>query len=97
VRFDRPHDALPVLSTALTSLEPALLRQRSNVLTDQADALLQLGALEESCAVALESVKVMANVRPAVGSQRIRRLRSRYEPWRDHQAVKAFDEQLWQL
>jgi transcriptional regulator with XRE-family HTH domain len=97
VRLARPDEAHPILELALDSLRPELVRQRSNVLTDDALALLQLGALEESCQAALRSVKVVATIRPAVGSQRMRQLRGRYEPWRDHPAVKALDEQLWSI
>jgi tetratricopeptide (TPR) repeat protein len=97
VRFSRADEAHPVLERALGLLRPELKRQQSNVLTDDALALLQLGALDESCKLALKSVKLVATIRPAVGSARMRRLRGRYEPWRDHPAVRELDQCLWSV
>jgi transcriptional regulator with XRE-family HTH domain len=97
LRFSRPDEAHPILERALLSLRPELKRQRSNVLTDEALALLQLGALDESCKLALKSVEVVTTIRPAVGSARMRQLRGRYKPWRNHPGVKELDEYLWSV
>jgi len=53
--------------------------------------------VDESCKLALKSVKVVTTIRPAVGSARMRELRGRYEPWRDHPAVRELDEYLWSV
>jgi len=97
LRFSRADEAHPVLERARGALRPELKRQQSNVLTDDALALLRLGALDESCKLALRSVEVVAALRPAVGSARMRQLRRQYEPWRNHPGVKELDEYLWSV
>jgi hypothetical protein len=51
-----------------------LKQQQSNILTDDALALLRLGALDESCKLALRSLEVVTALRPAVGSAQIQQL-----------------------
>jgi transcriptional regulator with XRE-family HTH domain len=97
VRLAQGEIAQPILRAAFGSLRPDLKRQRSNVLIDRAVAALQLGALDESCQLALRSAKLASVTRPAVAMQRLRQLRGQLEPWRDSQAVKDLDEQLWLL
>jgi DNA-binding transcriptional regulator YiaG/tetratricopeptide (TPR) repeat protein len=94
LQLGRPGDALPALTQALDSLDPALRKHRCTALADLATALVQLREIEEGCERACQSLAIATELGHAVSVDRIRRLRRRLQPWHRHPAVRRLDEQL---
>jgi tetratricopeptide (TPR) repeat protein len=94
LQLDRPGDALPALTQALDSLDPALRKHRCTALADLATALVQLREIEEGCERACQSLAIATELGHAVSVDRIRQLRRRLQRWHRHPAVRRLDEQL---
>jgi tetratricopeptide (TPR) repeat protein len=94
LQLDRPGDALPALTQALDSLDPALRKHRCTALADLATALVQLREIEEGCERACQSLAIATELGHAVSVDRTRQLRRRLQPWHRHPAVRRLDEQL---
>jgi len=97
VRLQQPEMALPALEEALALLPPSALRRQSTLLTDMAAALLQQGAIEQACDLAVRALVITRETRSRSVLQRLRHLRQKLEPWNTTSAVRDVDEQLTAL
>lgn len=94
IQLGRPGDALPALTQALDTLDPALRKHRCTALADLATALIHLHEIEEGCERASQSLALATELRHAVSVDRIRQLRRRLQPWHRNAAVRRLTEQL---
>jgi tetratricopeptide (TPR) repeat protein len=94
LQLGRPADAVPALTRALDTLDPALRKHRCTALADLATGLIQLHEVEEGCERASQSLTLAAELRHAVSVDRIRKLRQQLRPWQRSPAVRQLTEQL---
>jgi tetratricopeptide (TPR) repeat protein len=90
----RPADAVPALTRALDTLDPALRKHRCTALADLATGLIQLREVEEGCERASQSLSLAAELRHAVSIDRIRTLERQLPPSHRSPAVRQLREQL---
>jgi transcriptional regulator with XRE-family HTH domain len=94
LQLGRPADAVPALTRALDTLDPALKKHRCTALADLATGLIQLHEVEEGCERASQSLTLAAELRHGVSIDRIRKLRQHLRPWQRSPAVRQLTEQL---
>jgi tetratricopeptide (TPR) repeat protein len=94
LQLGRPADAVPALTRALDTLDPALRKHRCTALADLATGLIQLREVEEGCERASQSLTLAAELRHAVSIDRIRKLERQLPPSRRSPAVRRLREQL---
>jgi tetratricopeptide (TPR) repeat protein len=94
LQLGRPGDAVPALTRALDTLDPALKKHRCTALADLATGLIQLREVEEGCERASQSLTLAAELRHGVSIDRIRKLRHQLRPWHRNPAVRQLTEQL---
>jgi tetratricopeptide (TPR) repeat protein len=90
----RPADAVPALTRALDTLDPALRKHRCTALADLAAGLIQLREVEEGCERASQSLNLATELRHAVSIDRIRRLERQLPPSHRSPPVRRLREQL---
>jgi hypothetical protein len=90
----RPITAVPVLTKALDTLDPALKKHRCTALADLATGLIQLREVEEGCQRASQSLTLAAELRHGVSIDRIRKLERQLPPSHRSPAVRQLREQL---
>jgi tetratricopeptide (TPR) repeat protein len=74
LQLGRPGDAVPALTRALDTLDPALKKHRCTALADLATGLIRLREVEEGCERASQSLTLAAELRHGVSIDRIRKL-----------------------
>ena len=94
LQLGRPGDAVPALTRALDTLDPALKKHRCTALADLATGLIQLREVEEGCERASQSLTLAVQLRHAVSIDRIRKLERQLPPSRRIPAVRRLREQL---
>jgi DNA-binding transcriptional regulator YiaG len=94
LQLGRPADAVPALTRALDTLDPALKKHRCTALADLATGLIQLHEVEEGCQRASQSLTLAAELRHGVSIDRIRKLRQHLRLWHRSPAVRQLTEQL---
>ena len=94
LQLGRPGDAVPVLTRALDTLDPALKKHRCTALADLASGLIQLREVEEGCERASQSLTLAAELRHGVSIDRIRTLERQLPPSQRSPAVRRLREQL---
>jgi hypothetical protein len=94
LQLGRPADAIPALTRALDTLDPALKKHRCTALADLATGLIQPREVEEGCARASQSPTLAAELRHGVSIDRIGKLRHQLRPWHQSPAVRQLTEQL---
>jgi tetratricopeptide (TPR) repeat protein len=94
LQLGRPADAVPVLTKALDTLDPALKKHQTTALADLATGLIQLREVEEGCERASQSLTLATELRHAVSIDRVRKLEHRLRPWPRSPAVRRLREQL---
>jgi hypothetical protein len=94
LQLGRPGDAIPALTRALDTLDPALKKHRCTALADLATGLIQLQEVEEGCERASQSLILAGELRHSVSVDRIRKLERRLPPSHRSPAVRQLREQL---
>jgi tetratricopeptide (TPR) repeat protein len=94
LQLGRPGDAVPALTRALDTLDPALKKHRCTALADLASGLIQLREVEEGCERASQSLTLAAELRHGVSIDRIRTLERQLPPSHRSPAVRRLREQL---
>jgi tetratricopeptide (TPR) repeat protein len=94
LELGRPGDAVPALTRALDTLDPALKKHRCTALADLATGLIQLREVEEGCERASQSLTLAAELRHGVSIDRIRKLERQLPPSHRSPAVRRLREQL---
>ena len=94
VLMGRYSAAVGALRTALGELESDRLKHRCTLSTDLATALAHQGEVEESCALAVESLGLATAISHGESMNRVRRVHFRLLRWRTHPAVRDLTERL---
>jgi tetratricopeptide (TPR) repeat protein len=94
LQLGRPGDAVPALTRALDTLDPALKKHRCTALADLATGLTRLNEVEEGCERASQSLTLAAKLRHGVSIDRIRKLERQLPPSQRSPAVRRLREQL---
>jgi tetratricopeptide (TPR) repeat protein len=94
LQLGRPADAVPALTRALDTLDPALRKHRCTALADLATGLIRLQEVEEGCERAGQSLTLAAELRHGVSIDRIRKLERQLPPGHRSPAVRQLREQL---
>ena len=94
LQLGRPGDAVPALTRALDTLDPALKKHRCTALADLASGLIQLREVDEGCERASQSLTLAAELRHGVSIDRIRTLERQLPPSHRSPAVRRLREQL---
>jgi hypothetical protein len=94
LQLGQPQKAVDELTTALSTLDPALRKHRCTALADLATALIQLGEVEEGCRRASQALRLAIELRHAVSVDRLRSFDRHLAPWQDSPAAQAFREEL---
>jgi tetratricopeptide (TPR) repeat protein len=94
LQLGRPGDAVPALTRALDTLDPALKKHRCTALADLASGLIQLREVEEGCQRASQSLTLAPELRHGVSIDRIRKLERQLPPSQRSPAVRRLREQL---
>jgi DNA-binding transcriptional regulator YiaG len=94
LQLGRPGDAVPALTRALDTLDPAFKKHRCcTALADLATGLIQLREVDEGCERASQSL-TLAELRHGVSIDRIRTLERQLPPSQRSPAVRRLREQL---
>jgi transcriptional regulator with XRE-family HTH domain len=94
IRLAQPHAAQAVLEEAISALDPDAAKQRACYLADQATVCVDEGEVDQACQLGIHALQLLGEVEYETGVQRVRDLRVKLRPWRDHPAVAALTEQL---
>jgi Flp pilus assembly protein TadD len=94
LRLGQLREAEAAFTEALGAVSPDPSRHRAELLVLLATAVARQGRLDEACALAGESLAVVAGVGSAVGVRRVERFRQEVDRWHDHPAVTDLDERL---
>ena len=94
MQFGEPEAAYKVLSEAPTHLSMPSISRRCYILTDLASACIQRKEIGEACAYARQALLLTAWAKSPALWQRINDIRQQFEPWKDIQEVKDFNELL---
>lgn len=94
LRLAQPQAAHAVLEEAIAALSPEAARQRACYLADQAAVCVDEGEVEEACRLGSQALHLLGEVEYATGVQRVRDLRLKLRPYRNHPAVADLTEQL---
>ena len=95
VRLEQPTLAIPALQNALEQLPPQG-RRRGIVLTDLAQASLQLRKVEQACGYTLEALD-LASYSSGVLQKNIQEIRSNLFPFSNTSSVKKLEKRLMQV
>jgi transcriptional regulator with XRE-family HTH domain len=93
-RLEQPQAAQDVLESALTSLDPEVVKTRPRLLTALATAHVRQGRIDEACRLGADALALATRQQVAPNLQDVRKLRMELEPWRTSRPVKELDEQL---
>ncbi|GHO43884.1 hypothetical protein [Ktedonospora formicarum] len=94
LKLQRPKVALEALERAFKQMEGTRTRHRTIVLTDIAEAYLQMGEVEAALSHIEQAINMLKQVKSARVLQRLIDLNKKLEPWRSMPVVKKLDEQL---
>jgi tetratricopeptide (TPR) repeat protein len=94
IRLAQPEAAHAVLEEAIGALDPDAAKQRACYLADQATVCVDEGEVDQACQLGIQALQLLGEVEYETGVQRVRDLRTKLRPWRDHPAVAALTEQL---
>jgi tetratricopeptide (TPR) repeat protein len=94
IRLAQPETAHAVLEEAMGALDPDAAKQRACYLADQATVCVDEGEVDQACQLGIQALQLLGEVEYETGVQRIRDLRVKLRPWRDHPAVADLTEQL---
>jgi tetratricopeptide (TPR) repeat protein len=94
IRLAQPETAHAVLEEAMGALDPDAAKQRACYLADQATVCVDEGEVDQACQLGIQALQLLGEVEYETGVQRVRDLRAKLRPWRDHPAVADLTEQL---
>ena len=94
IRLAQPETAHAVLEEAMGALDPDAAKQRACYLADQATVCVDEGEVDQACQLGIQALELLGEVEYETGVQRVRDLRAKLRPWRDHPAVADLTEQL---
>ncbi len=94
LKFEEPEATLAAVDTSLALVDPANLHERAHRGLFRAEALIQHGAIAESCTIIGDVAQLTAISRPQRVDQRVYGLRSELTPWERTRAVRELDERL---
>jgi hypothetical protein len=94
IRLAQPEAAHTVLEEAIGALDPDAAMQRACYLADQATVYVDEGEVDRACQLGIQALQLLDEVEYETGVQRVRDLRAKLRPWRDHPAVADLTEQL---
>ncbi|HTE68585.1 MAG TPA: helix-turn-helix transcriptional regulator [Actinomycetes bacterium] len=94
IRLAQPDTAHAVLEEAIGALDPDAAKQRACYLADQATVCVDEGEVDQACQLGIQALQLLGAVEYETGVQRVRDLRAKLRPWRNHPAVADLTEQL---
>ena len=94
IRLAQPEIAHAVLDEAIGALDPDAAKQRACYLADQATVCVDQGEVDQACQLGIQALQLLGAVEYETGVQRVRDLRVKLRPWRNHPAVADLTEQL---
>ena len=96
IRLAQPETAHAVLEEAIGALDPDAAKQRACYLADRATVCVDEGEVEvdQACQLGIQALELLGEVEYETGVQRVRDLRVKLRPWRNHPAVADLTEQL---
>jgi transcriptional regulator with XRE-family HTH domain len=94
IQLAQPQTAHDVLEEAIDALSPDAAKQRACYLADRATVYVAEGEIDQAYRLGGQALQLLEEVEYATGVQRMRDLRARLRPWRDHSAVEELTEQL---
>ena len=94
IRLAQPETAHAVLEEAMGALDPDAAKQRACYLADQATVCVDEGEVDQACQLGIQALQLLGEVEYETGVQRVRDLRVKLRPWRNHPAVADLTEQL---
>jgi tetratricopeptide (TPR) repeat protein len=89
-----PHDAQPMLHTALEALPPGPTRRRSIILGDLATAYMQQNEIEEACKTATQALSYAAQTKSSRALEQLRRFQQEMNAFSKVSSVKKFNEYM---
>ena len=94
IRLAQPETAHAVLEEAIGALDPDAAKQRACYLADRATVCVDEGEVDQACQLGIQALQLLGEVEYETGVQRVRGLRVKLRPWRNHPAVADLTEQL---
>jgi tetratricopeptide (TPR) repeat protein len=94
IRLAQPEAAHAVLEEAIGALNPDAAKQRACYLADQATVCVDEGQVDQACQLGMQALQLLGEVEYETGVQRVRDLRAKLRPWRNHPAVADLTDQL---
>jgi tetratricopeptide (TPR) repeat protein len=94
LKFGRLDEATEALESALAALPLNAVKQKAVFLADLATVHIEAREVDEACRLASYAADALQLAGYATGTDRLRDLRSRLDPWRTHPGVRALDERL---
>jgi hypothetical protein len=94
IRLAQPAMAHAVLEEAIGALDPDAAKQRACYLADQAAVCVDEGEVDQACQLGIQALRLLGAVEYETGVRRVRDLRAKLRPWRNHPAVADLTEQL---
>jgi len=94
IRLAQPEPAHAVLEEAMGALDPDAAKQRACYLADRATVCVDEGEVDQACQLGIQALQLLGEVEYETGVQRVRDLRVKLRPWRNHPAVADLTEQL---
>jgi tetratricopeptide (TPR) repeat protein len=94
IRLAQPETAHAVLEEAMGALDPDAAKQRACYLADRATVCVDEGEVDQACQLGIQALQLLGEVEYETGVQRVRDLRIKLRPWRNHPAVADLTEQL---
>jgi tetratricopeptide (TPR) repeat protein len=94
IRLTQPETAHAVLEEAIGALDPDAAKQRACYLADRATVCVDEGEVDQACQLGIQALQLLGAVEYETGVQRVRDLRVKLRPWRNHPAVADLTEQL---
>jgi transcriptional regulator with XRE-family HTH domain len=94
LRAGKTEEANTELTTAVSRLPQAAVKQRAVFLADIATVQLACGDLDEACRTAGDAAEQLRRAGYAIGLGRLRDFRAAVQRWSDSIPVRALDEQL---
>jgi hypothetical protein len=94
IRLAQPETAHSVLEEAMGALDPDAAKQRACYLADRATVCVDEGEVDQACQLGIQALQLLGEVEYETGVQRVRDLRVKLRPWRNHPAVADLTEQL---
>jgi len=94
IRLAQPETAHTVLEEAMGAVDPDAAKQRACYLADRATVCVDEGEVDQACQLGIQALQLLGEVEYETGVQRVRDLRVKLRPWRNHPAVADLTEQL---